>query len=183
MSDKFNVILDTRPEQTWPSIIERTDFKQVLRFFRIYDAEELSLEQKTKYTLKIFFNSEPPQVEDLFAHIIRFIACGENPEEEKDGKEEKKVFDYNIDHGRIFAAFWQAYGIDLRTAEMHWWTFCELLNALPEDTKLMRFIELRGKKASKTDSVEFKRELRKAQEAVKISDGKSEFEKAIDSWV
>lgn len=172
MSDRFNVILDTPPENRWWGVIDKTDFKQVLKFFRItaLSDDEMSVEEKAKWTIRIFFDQRPDPDIDLMKEIALFIACGEESKSE-DGEEERKVFDYNIDHGRIFAAFLQTYNIDLRTASMHWWTFCELLNALPEETKLVQYIQIRGKKPSKDDSAEYKKELRKIQAAIGLDNG------------
>lgn len=185
MSERFNVILDTPPEERWRSIVQKTDFKQVLKFFRLYALtdEEMPIEKKAEATARIFFDFPPEGVEHLFEHILDFIACGEKREEESGAV--RKVFDYNVDHGRIFAAFLQAYGIDLRKTEMHWWTFCELLNALPEDTKLSQYIEIRGRKPGKNDSPEYKKELRRMQESIKIEDNggnESAIDKALDAW-
>lgn len=193
MSERFNVILDSPPQDRWRTIVTRTDFKQVLKFFRVYalSDDEMCMEDKAQVIAFIFFGKQVPQVDNLFDHILDFIACGER---DKDAQEEdvpeKPIFDYNVDHGRIFAAFRQAYGLDLRTEEMHWWVFCELLNNLPDNTKLKQVMDIRGRKIKKSDSAEYKRELRKIQNAVKIefntdgkqSGGKSAFDAAMDRW-
>jgi len=181
MSERFNVILDTPPAERWRGIVDKTDFKQVLKFFRLLTLDHLTQEEKTAITLKIFFDNVPDDPE-LFTRILDYVACGESRDE--DDKDAERVFDYNIDHGRIFAAFLQTYGIDLRTTEMHWWTFCELLNALPEETKLVQYVQLRGKKAGKNDSPEYKKELRKMQNAIRIDseDSATALKNAMDSW-
>jgi len=176
---EFNVILDTPPEQRFPGVIQKTDFKQVLKFFRVLSLSEFTEEEKTRMILRIFFN-EIPNDPKLWDYIIDFISCGV-----KDGSDsDKRVFDYNIDHGRLFSAFLQTYGIDLRTAEMHWWVFFELFQALPEDTKLMSVVEIRSKKPDKNDSPEYKKSLRKMQNAYRIEDNNhSALERALDGWV
>lgn len=162
---KFNVIIDTPSDESWRGIIDKTDFKQVLKFFRILDDKDLTQEEKTLLTIKCFFNAMPKD-EDAWEHIKDFIACGEEVDE--DGNE-KRIFDYNEDHGRMFAAFWQAYGIDLRTTDLHWWVFCELFRNLPDDTKLMQVIDIRGRKPDKHDSAEYKKQLQKMQRQFAIS--------------
>lgn len=184
MSERFNVILDTPPDETWRGVIEKTDFKQVLKFFRLMalSDKEMSVEDKAAATIRLFFNRMPNPDIDLMKEISLFISCGE--EAEKEESEGPRVFDYNVDHGRIFAAFWQTYGIDLRTASMHWWVFCEMLNALPEETKLVQYIQLRGKKPSKDDSPEYKKELRRMQAAISLEDenGDSGMDKLFNAW-
>ena len=176
MSDRrYNAIIDERPAKAWPSIVDKTDFKQVLRFFRLLDDPELSDSQKFHVMLKLFFN-EPPDLPpaEIIEGVLDFIACRTRKKKEEGDDADSTastsapVFCWNADHGRIFAAFWQAYGIDLRTTDMHWWAFNELFQNLPDDTRLMQVIDLRGKKPGKGDSKEQKAALLKAQRAVAI---------------
>lgn len=179
MSRKFNVILDNPPEKNWPSVVEKTDFKQVLYFFRLMDDKEISEERKPFFIQKLFFEKQIPNDPDIWEKIIFFVSCNEENTEESG----KKVFDYNVDHGRVFAAFWQTYKIDLRTTNMHWWTFCELFQNLPDETKLMQVIDIRSKKPDKKDSAEYKAQLRKMQNRVRLDDGQDALERAFDRWV
>lgn len=184
MSERFNLILDTPPDERWRGVVDKTDFKQVLKFFRLtaLSDEEMSVEEKAKNTIQLFFDTRPDPELDLMNEISLFIACGEKIDD--DGEEKRKVFDYNLDHGRIFAAFLQTYGIDLRYASMHWWVFSEMLNALPEDTKLVQYIQIRGKKPDKNDSAEYKKELRRMQAAISVEDdaGDTGIDKLFESW-
>lgn len=163
---KFNVIIDAPSDECWRGTIDKTDFKQVLKFFRILNDKELTEEEKTLLTIKCFFNGMPKN-EDAWEEIKNFIACGEETDEEESTS--KKIFDYNEDHGRMFAAFWQAYKIDLRNTDLHWWVFCELFRNLPDDTKLMQIIDIRGRKPDKHDSPEYKKQLQKMQRQFAIS--------------
>ena len=56
-----------------------------------------------------------------------------------------KPIDYEKDTSLIYAAFRQAYGIDLfeMQGKLHWIKFLMLLNNLPEDTKLSKVIGYR----------------------------------------
>ena len=65
---------------------------------------------------------------------------------------------------------------------MHWFVFCELLSALPDDTRLMQVIDIRGKKPGKNDSDEYKKQLRKMQRAYKIEDDNDALESFFDRW-
>lgn len=53
------------------------------------------------------------------------------------------AFDFRKDSEYIYAAFMGAYGIDLTTAALHWWTFKALFKALPEDCELCRIMRYR----------------------------------------
>ena len=170
MSDRaYNAILDARPETVWPCVIEKTDFKQVLKFFRLIDDKELDDAEKFYFMLRIFFHKPPKAAPDeVLEAVLDFISCGKRGETATGGKGGALTFDWNADAGRIFAAFWQAYKIDLRKVKMHWFAFNELFQNLPETTRLMQVIELRGRKPQKGASSEERKALREAQAAVAI---------------
>lgn len=56
-----------------------------------------------------------------------------------------KTFDFVQDAPLIYAAFMQAYGIDLFQQRIHWWRFINLLNALPSDTRFVEVVSIRAK--------------------------------------
>ncbi len=57
----------------------------------------------------------------------------------------QKCFDFIQDAPLIYAAFMQAYGIDLFEQRIHWWKFITLLNALPSDTRFVEVVNIRTK--------------------------------------
>lgn len=93
----------------------------------------------------------PETITALTDAVVRFYSCGgaiSSAKEEK-GKSEphaaaRDTFSFKYDAGYIYAAFLQAYGIDLAKSDMHWFLFSALLGALPEDTKLVKIIGYRG---------------------------------------
>ena len=175
----YNVILDDPVGEIWPGVIERTDFRQVLKFFRLLDDPELDEQEKFYYMLRIFFDTPPKLTpQQVIDAVLGFISGGKKAE----GGENKKTFDWNVDHGRIFAAFWQAYKIDLRTARLHWWVFNELFQGLPDETRLMQVIELRGRKPAKHDDKASREALRKAQSAVALEGGEDDQNAQLDDF-
>ena len=170
MADRrYNAILDARPEKVWPCVVEKTDFRQVLKFFRLLDDPELDEREKYGVMLHLFFDKAPALTPDkVLDAVLDFIALGRREDESGGGKSGAITFDWNADAGRIFAAFWQAYKIDLRRIKLHWWAFNELFQNLPEETRLLKVIELRGRKPEKHDSKEARAALREAQAAVAI---------------
>lgn len=184
MTKRFNAILDAHPEKIFPGVVDKTDFKQVLKFFRLLDDDELGEPEKFAWMCKIFFNTVPSDPQAAVNAVAAFIS-GQDGGADEDGGSAKKVFCYNQDAGRLYAAFLQAYRIDLRTERMHWWVFLELFQALPDDTRLMQVIELRGRKSDKSDSKEAKAALRKAQRAValdKTGDTTAALDNFFDAW-
>lgn len=55
-----------------------------------------------------------------------------------------QVVDWQQDSDLIYAAFRQAYGIDLLTESLHWHIFRVLFDALPEDTLMVKVIQWRS---------------------------------------
>lgn len=58
-----------------------------------------------------------------------------------------KTFDFKLDADLIYAAFMQAYGIDLfaQQGKLHWWKFYSLFAGLPAGTKLREVMGIRAR--------------------------------------
>lgn len=58
-----------------------------------------------------------------------------------------KAFDFVQDSPLIYAAFMQAYGMDLvdQQGKLHWWKFQSLLNGLPSSTRFSEIVSIRMK--------------------------------------
>lgn len=127
--------LDERlPEEICGIKIE-TNFRVILGFL-CADTEE----KKRDALLNIFYNGVPENIGDEFN---QFIAAGE---EVKDDDDEEKSFDFVIDAGRIYSSFFQDYGINLFSENLHWWEFMELFKGLSENTIIKKVIDARTKK-------------------------------------
>jgi hypothetical protein len=167
----FNLILDELPD-TFRGCSVNTDFRQGLRFFAALADSSLDDKERSAVILRLFFGSAiPSDIESVKRFIDYFInGGGQKKKRERGGK---ITFDFNVDSGRLFSAFLQAYGIDLRTEKMHWWIFLELFHDLPEDTMLMRVIDIRQKKAPKYAGDEYKQDLYRAKRefAIETSGG------------
>ena len=59
----------------------------------------------------------------------------------------EKAFDFVQDSALIYAAFMQAYHIDLieEQGKLHWWKFQSLLNGLPSNTRFSEIVAIRMK--------------------------------------
>mgnify|MGYP002521702001 FL=1 len=81
--------------------------------------------------------------------FMDFYRCGEVEQEREKrnlevfGSGGPRGFDFAIDGALIWAAFLQAYRIDLHTARLHWWDFMALFRNLPEDCRICRIIDYR----------------------------------------
>ena len=61
--------------------------------------------------------------------------------------DQQKSFDFLQDGEYIYAAFMQAYGVDLvaEQGKLHWWKFNALLKGLPSNTRFMEIVDIRTK--------------------------------------
>lgn len=82
----------------------------------------------------------------------------------------------------IVAAFQQAYGIDLTATDMHWHRFKALLAGLPDDTRLVQVMGIRGYKRQ-SGKHDHDAEMRKRQQAWRLPDpGENEARADVLKW-
>lgn len=76
-------------------------------------------------------------------------------------------YKYDVDFDLIVAAFRQQYGIDLYTAEMHWFEFKALFDGLNSNTLFKKIVEYRTMDLSKVPKTQ-KKEYAEIQDFYKI---------------
>lgn len=166
MHKSFNPLIDNLP--TVAHIGGRdyrieTDYRVTLAYIRLLHNKTEDNTDKALLGLALYFgpaiNSD--DVQELLDYIDWFIRLGVEREPQHEHK--KQLFDILEDSGRIYAAFWQAYRIDLRHVRLHWWLFSELLEGLPKGTHLSDVIEIRGRKPEKWMDAAAKLELARIQ--------------------
>lgn len=91
-------------------------------------------------------------------------------------KKEKKLIDLSKDAEYIYASFLQSYQMNLfiQQTKLHWSEFKALLNGLPENTIMKQIIHIRGWKASKDDSKEYKESMERLQDMYSLEDPEEE---------
>ena len=83
------------------------------------------------WLLDLYFPQQRPRDhEAALEAIFAFYRCGKAPEKKK--TDQSPPYAFGADADALCAAFLQSYGIDLTTAEMHWWRFQALLSGLLE---------------------------------------------------
>lgn len=84
----------------------------------------------------------------LWSAITGFYLCGKEPRESfaKTNGRQGYRFDYDMD--MIYAAFRQQYNINLLQADLHWFEFKALFNALNDDTMIVKIIGYRTRDLS-----------------------------------
>lgn len=161
----FNPLIDDPPTKFRGGII-KTDFRQGLRYYRIVE-KNISDELKAQKIILCLFESVPINDPGLWDFIAWYISGGEKPGEPDPWQE--KIFDFDVDSGRIYAAFLQAYNIDLRVVKMHWWVFLELLKSIPGDTQLSNVMEIRDRPIPTKGDPQFINRIKKAKMEVSLN--------------
>ena len=94
--------------------------------------------------LLLFYKGQiPASVEEAVEKLVWFYSC--SPGEGDNGKDSKEArsYDFSVDADVLTASFLTAYGIDLTTAKLHWWTFRRLMLNLPHETPFMQRVHYR----------------------------------------
>lgn len=118
-------------------------------------AADTELSNRDKLLMMTQWLLEPPEriTSELVTALCDFYKAKalerEMPEYEDDEDEEYTsaalpVLSWKIDAPYIIGDFQRYYGIDLLTAEMHWWRFRILFSALPDDSQMMKRIGYRS---------------------------------------
>lgn len=121
------------------------------------EQESTALEPDVVSLLNAFYLENIPQpVEEAVQKMIEFYSHQDGGGEKKEdsGKLSKRAYDFTQDADALLSSFLDAYGLDLSTAKIHWWTFKRLLCNLPSETPFMRRVYYRTadtKKMSKSE--------------------------------
>lgn len=149
----MNILLDGLPDHVdvagrYVRIV--TGYRAGVRFERIIKGRGDNVE-KLREALSLYFPGESFQTWEQSPAVdalLWFYRCGNDEEtsdeEDDDGPVSKyRAFDFRYDSGLVYAAFMQAYRIDLIKNNIHWWQFKALFDALPDDTRLVKTIGYR----------------------------------------
>lgn len=119
-----------------------TDFAEWIKFEMLIDDPEFTDDEKAALMIQ-WYDCEPPQdYGEAINALVWFFRCGTEIED-GNGKQSPKVYDYDQDAQLIYAAFLQAYNIDLSNG-LHWWAFRACLAGMPESTRLAQIMGIRG---------------------------------------
>lgn len=116
-----------------------TDFRVILRIFRMLDDVEVAEQDKPMLMRSMFFcGDHPADAESLLAWFVGMGREGAPTSGVRD-------FDYEQDAAEIWSAFMREYSIDLLTVDyLHWWKFAALLEGVfAGDNALANKVRLR----------------------------------------
>lgn len=106
-----------------------TDFRAGIAYWSALIAEE-PIRRDT--LLGLFFpDGAPPDPDAAVAAISDFLRCGDPaPTAKEEKSREPPPYSFLTDGVALTADFQRIYGIDLTSAELHWWRFSALLRGL-----------------------------------------------------
>ena len=98
--------------------------------------------------LQIWYPHIPHNVNAAVDASLQFYRLGRPALTEESGhdpiiRRQERAYDFDKDADILLSSFWQAYGIDLTSIYLHWWTFRRLMFGLPEDSGFMRRVHYR----------------------------------------
>ncbi len=88
-------------------------------------------------------------IPDLWAGIFKFYMCEQEPRGEAVSSSSATAYRFDCDWWLIYAAFIQQYGINLLTADLHWFEFRALLDGLTEQTQFIKVVQARLRDTSR----------------------------------
>ena len=143
-----------------------TDFRIALECNKIAEDESTGEYEKALAVIYKLFGDIG--LEDKHNHArllelgLKYLSRGQ---EVQTNKEEPNM-DYEQDESFINASFMSDYHINLETEEMHWWTYCDLLNGLTENCVLNRVRYLRDYDINEIKDTKERDKMKKAKESV-----------------
>jgi hypothetical protein len=129
-----------------------TDFRACLHTMLAFEDPQLTMNEKQAVLLSNLYLEPPDDLRGAMKKAQWFLNMGQESKESDGGP---RLYSFSKDAPFIFAAFRQTHGIDLQTAELHWWAFLALFMDLGSDTFFCQLTALRKRvkngKASKEE--------------------------------
>lgn len=133
-----------------------TDFREWLRFSDMIGDKELSAEERLLLMLQWLYDPPESVTKELADAVMSFYRAdglrrNENFSEKQEAESTARppVFEWKTDAPFVIGDFRRYYGIDLFSAEMHWWKFQCLFMSLPDESCCQRRISYRSADVSK----------------------------------
>lgn len=185
----MNILCDKLPEVIWIDGVSypiKTDFRVWIKASLIFENNTKNefdrLAEIAQLCLKPCSGKRMPNLGELLSALFDFLLCGENPKKTpaKVKKKKNDIYSYEYDDKYIYAAFYGQYGIDLTSANMHWWVFKALFDGLYGENKFCRIIEYRATDAAKIKDSKQRAYIRKMQNIYRLPDNRTQAEKDAD---
>lgn len=140
----MSILTDAPPESLTINTTEyqiHADFRTCLKIIMAFEDNDLTPQEKQLVLLSNLYSVVPNDVDAAFQQAQWFLNGGKESDPESDPS--PRVYSFAKDANFIYAAFRQTHGIDLSTAQLHWWTFLALFMDLGQDTTFCQLVSLR----------------------------------------
>lgn len=175
----MNLLYEPLPESVTADGTEYpiiTDFREWFRFADMLHDADLNSEEKLLLLSEWLLETPECITEELVRAVFAFYgAKGLEPdkpvyedEEEPEAVPQRPVFDWKYDAKYLLADFRRYYGIDLLTAEMHWWEFRSLFAALPDESLCQKRIAYRSADLSQIKDSKRRAEIARIQQQIAL---------------
>ncbi len=174
----MNILYEQFPEEVkvngeyYPIV---TDFREWIRFTELVEDDSVPWRIKCGLLLQWYLDQVPEDIEAAIYALGDFLMCKrmyqDDLEDEEEGQQKrgKPVFSFSEDAGCIYAAFREAYGIDLQQIDyMHWWEFRSLFDWLPDSTEIKQRIMYRSIDPGTIRDKDERKRIKKIQRAVAL---------------
>jgi hypothetical protein len=153
----MNLLVEDLPEAVEIDGAEykiNTDYRTAIRVILAFEDDELTGLEKQIIMLQNLYPVLPENVQEAARLANKFLNGGE---ENAEGDSGPRLYSFAKDANYIFAAFRQTHGIDLETAQLHWWKFLALFMDLGSETTFCSLVSLRKRiKTGKATKEEMK---------------------------
>lgn len=147
----MNIITDGLPdcvEIDGGTYYINTDFRVWVKIELLF-SDDVPEGYRLPLALGLAFDTIPENKEEAAEALLAFYSGGKNAEKKPSGKKKKsrknrRIYSFEYDSEYIYAAFMQAYGIDLADVEMHWFKFKALFAALPDECLMSKIMGWRS---------------------------------------
>lgn len=165
-------------------------YKTSIQFELLMQDNEVKDSDKLYLALRLYFGEQyiPPELEkEAILFILWFYKGGGEPfepktlEGEERAKKEQPIYSFSEDSPYIYSAFLEQYGINLITAELHWWEFRALFLSLSSKVKLSEIMQVRSVNVNDLDKAERKR-IKRLKTLYALKDMRSQEEKEKDFY-
>lgn len=159
-------------------------FDNVLYALKARNDEGMTLSDRCETFLRLIIKQDMPPEEDwvdahnaILALIttvhqkpMRYDINGDPIKPKGEDEDGQPDYDFEFDAAYIYAAFRQAYGVDLvqEQGRLHWLTFAAMFDALPDETAFVRIRHIRSMKLSEIKDKKQRAEVRKQQRALAL---------------
>jgi hypothetical protein len=123
-----------------------TDFRVGLQIMADFENPEFDQDEKGYLMLNRLYRDLPDDrdgefYQEALSKATKFLNAGDETGQETEGK--PRLYSFDKDARLIYSAFSQTHGVDLQTADMHWWRFIALFMDLGADTAFNSMVNLR----------------------------------------